>query len=116
MPGSSRKVQSGLYRDVEHTGLFESVKYDYEHQNEDANKKELAQAAVEDDIPDQVEEFQRQTGNLEVYKYYFQSIGFLPMLIFTLFVSVNVFSGSFSSMRMVAFRTIVGANSIQRYG
>ena len=116
MPGSSRKIHSGLYRDVEHTGLFESIKYDYEHQNEDIDKKELTQAAVEDDIPDKSEKFKRQTGDLKVYKYYFQSIGFLPMLILTLFVSVNVFSGSFSSMRMVFFRTIVGANSIQRYG
>jgi len=39
----------------------------------------------------------RKTGDLTVYKYYFKSVGLLPMVIFVFFVLLEVFSGNFSS-------------------
>ena len=43
-----------------------------------------------------VEDLLRKTGDMEVYKYYFQSVGLIPALTFVLFAATTDFGVSFS--------------------
>lgn len=47
-------------------------------------------------------DLKRRTGDLAVYKYYFKSIGPRNLIVFVLFVVLNVFSGSFSRKYLAA--------------
>jgi ATP-binding cassette subfamily C (CFTR/MRP) protein 1 len=47
-------------------------------------------------------DLKRRTGDLAVYKYYLKSIGYRNLIVFVLFVVLNVFSGSFSREYLAA--------------
>jgi hypothetical protein len=116
IPGSGGQIQQGPYRDIENAGYIDSIQDDDKLQNGRTNKKESAQVTVEDMMSDKVQDLTRQTGDLELYKYYFKSIGFLPLLVFLFFVFVKVFSGSFSSTKILSHQTESEAKPAQKYG
>jgi ATP-binding cassette subfamily C (CFTR/MRP) protein 1 len=49
-------------------------------------------------ISNEAKDLTRQSGDIEVYKYYFKSIGFQKMAIFIFFCILFAFSGCFSGM------------------
>lgn len=89
-------------------GLPESVNTDIidkSQGHEEKHKQKLANEEVSDElnvkaskVEAQVEagDLDRQTGDLEVYKYYFRHVGWGNLLIFSVFVLINVASASFS--------------------
>lgn len=68
------------------------------------NRRTMLQEKVEELEPDtskteaeiEAKDLQRKTGDLEVYKYYFKSIGSAKLVVFVVFVLLNVLSSSFS--------------------
>jgi hypothetical protein len=56
-------------------------------------EEKLADLEAEDERRD----LARKVGDIAVYRYYYQAIGAKKLIVFVLFVSLNVFSGSFSS-------------------
>jgi ATP-binding cassette, subfamily C (CFTR/MRP), member 1 len=92
-------VQSRRAEDVGQRELDFSKSFDFGgsanstlQEKEEDLELDISQAEVEVEARD----LKRRTGDLAVYKYYLKSIGSRNLVIFVLFVVLNVFSGSFS--------------------
>lgn len=70
------------------------LKIEANNAKEPSAKEKSAQISKENQISD----LTRTTGDVTVYKYYFQSIGWVNMLVFLLFAAVHVFCSTFSGM------------------
>lgn len=65
-----------------------------EDRGETAKEPDLETSKVEAEI--EARDLDRRAGDIEVYKYYFRSVGALNLLILVVSVLLNVFSASFS--------------------
>ncbi|EED13629.1 ATP-binding cassette transporter, putative [Talaromyces stipitatus ATCC 10500] len=93
--GSVRKKQSDEQAlDTEQPSSGNDVNEGKAQDREAALKRDAAQAAKDDRLHD----LKRATGDWDIYKYYFQSIGWCKLSIFLTFVIVNVFCSTFSQI------------------
>lgn len=65
--------------------------------NDDAKVEQAFLATSEFKESGEALDLKRKTGDLAVYKYYFRSVGLLPMAVFMFFVLVELFAETFSS-------------------
>lgn len=69
-----------------------------ENGNKDPLLKEIEDESEELETSIEAQDLARQTGDIEVYKYYLKYVGLWPMLAFLFFVAIHVGSSSFSQL------------------
>ena len=106
LPKSGNKIHQGTYNELqgEIVGLRWAKLSNARHTT-DAQSQVIAAEEPSESMDEKLNEIAesdgardltRQTGDIEVYKYYFKSIGAVPLSIFFGFVLLNVLSYSFS--------------------
>ena len=98
-------VQSRIPEVADQRGLDFSKLSDFgdnENSTLQGKEEELEPDTSRAEAEVEARDLKRRTGDLAVYKYYLKSIGSRNLIIFVLFVVLNVFSGSFSRKYLAA--------------
>ena len=87
-----RRVHQTLLPDTVADGGLEEADEDLEESTAFTMKDKAAEIAKANDIDD----LRRATGDSAVYRYYLRYIGWSKAMIFVFFVTINVFSSTYS--------------------
>lgn len=96
------RLQQGAYQDVKYSTYLNDVEEADSklEKNEDQKEAQSSETVFGySTMSNEAKDLTRQSGDIEVYKYYFKSIGYAKMLVFVFFCILNVFSGCFSGER-----------------
>jgi hypothetical protein len=86
--------------DAESTNIITAVdeESDPKHNQVENEHRDIDVVTDNIAISDEEKDLTRQSGDVDLYKYYYKTIGFRRFSVFILFCILNVFSGSFSGM------------------
>jgi hypothetical protein len=94
----------GSYEDLVRQGSLspETSNFAANHESEDdkieaQDLDDIDETMFEEDVA-KAKDLKQPGSDIAVYKYYFQAVGPVKLLVFISFVILNVFSGTFSSM------------------
>lgn len=97
--GPGGTVVQGLLDPVSTDIIDKRQGYEEKHKHKLSNDEASDELNIDSSkVEAQVEawDLDRQAGDIEVYKYYFKQVGWVNLLIFAVFVVINVASASFS--------------------
>ncbi len=101
-----RLERDGTYEQLTRAGAIKDVpEMAAEEDHKDEKPKEAEIAAVSENVAEANEraDLRRRVGDLEVYQYYFKSIGWFKLSTFVGFTAVHVFAVTFTCRSLVIF-------------
>ena len=100
LSGTDHPVQQGTFAELEHAGALNFASTDFfgSRDVQEDDQEELFEGELSElEVKEQERDLARKAGDIAIYRYYYSAIGLRRLVVFVLFVCLNVFSGSFSS-------------------